>query len=211
MPALLPDRTHQITVVLAATYPDAHCELDFQNPLQLLIATILAAQCTDKRVNMVTPALFARCPDAKTFAEISQEELEELVKSTGFYRNKATAIRAAASEIVERHGGEVPETVEALTALSGVGRKTANMVLGSAMGKNEGIVVDTHVVRLSRLLGLTSQKDPVKIEKELMELVPRDQWTLWGHQVTFHGRRRCFAKKPDCAACEIRELCPVDK
>jgi len=193
---------------LRATYPSAHCALDYRSPLELLIATILSAQCTDKRVNMVTPALFARFRTAADFANAPQRELEGLIRSTGFYRNKAKAIRAACKDIAEQHDGQVPDTMEALTSLHGVGRKTANVVLGNAFGKNEGVVVDTHVGRLSRRLGLTEQTHPEKIERDLMQLVPRDQWALFAHWLIWHGRQRCFARNPDCRHCELARWCP---
>ncbi len=202
------ERATALAEALRRVYPDAHCELDFANPLQLLIATILSAQCTDKRVNMVTPALFKRYKTAKDFAEASQEEIEKAVQSTGFYRNKARAIRAACAGIVALHGGEVPDTMEALHALHGVGRKTANVVLGNAFGKNEGVVVDTHVARLSQRFKLTRHTDPVKIEADLMKLIPREHWTDFSHWLIWHGRRRCYARKPDCAGCELQHLCP---
>src|SRR5436190_17270742 len=189
-------------------YPDAHCELDFGNPLQLLIATILSAQCTDKRVNMVTPQLFKKYPTAEAFAKARLPELEEEIKSTGFYRNKAKSIVKASKNIVEKHGGKVPNTMEELIALGGVGRKTANVVLGNAFNINTGIVVDTHVARLSQRLGLTRETTPEKIEQELMKLVPREQWTMFSHWLIWHGRRRCFARNPDCPHCEIEALCP---
>jgi endonuclease-3 len=192
-------------------YPDAHCELDFKNPLQLLIATILSAQCTDKRVNMVTPALFKKNRTARDYAAAPQAELENAIKSTGFYRNKTKSIRAATSTIATKFGGKVPSTMEELRQLPGVGRKTANVVLGNAFGKNEGIVVDTHVIRLSQRLGLTKHKDPDKIERDLMKLVPPVHWTDWSHWLIWHGRRRCFARKPDCSNCEVFKLCPSGK
>ncbi len=192
----------------ARTYPDAHCELDFADPLQLLIATILSAQCTDKRVNLVTPALFQRCRSALDFAEIEQAVLESIVQSTGFFRSKAASIRSCCADIVAKHAGEVPRGMEALTALRGVGRKTANVVLGNAFGLEEGVVVDTHVARLSGRLGLSKQTDPVKIEQDLAKRIPREQWTIFSHWLIWHGRRRCTARKPDCAGCEVRALCP---
>ena len=201
-------RAEALVGALRDVYPQAHCELDFSNPLELLVATILSAQCTDKRVNMVTPKLFATYPTAEAYASAPEPQLEELVKSTGFYRNKAKAIRAACSEIVRHHDGKVPETMEALHALPGVGRKTANVVLGNAFGKNEGVVVDTHVRRLSQRLKLTSKNDPEKIELDLMKLVPREHWTDFSHWLIWHGRRRCYARKPDCEQCEIQHLCP---
>jgi endonuclease-3 len=202
------ERAKAIVGALAEVYPDAHCELDFDDPLQLLVATILSAQCTDKRVNIVTKTLFQRCRSASDFAEIRQEELEDLIRTTGFFRNKAKNIRAAAKDIVARHGEKVPGTMEALTALAGVGRKTANVVLGNAFGKNEGIVVDTHVTRLSRRFKLTSHTDPAKIEQDLIKVIPRNHWTDFSHWLIWHGRRRCYARKPDCANCEIQTLCP---
>src|SRR5213075_1243781 len=175
------ERVAQLIKAWPKIYPRAHCELDFRNPLQLLVATILSAQSTDKRVNMVTPALFRKYRSAKDYADAPLPELENAIKSTGFYRNKAKSIRGAMREILEKHGGKVPDTMEELCALPGVGRKTANVVLGKAFHKDEGIVVDTHVIRLSQRLGLTKQKDPVKIEQDLMKLIPREQWTDWSH------------------------------
>ncbi len=192
-------------------YPNAHCELDFKNPLQLLIATILSAQCTDKRVNMVTPFLFKKYPDAAAFAKATPATFEKEIRSTGFFRSKTKSILGACKAIVSLHRGKVPETMDALCALPGVGRKTANVVLGNAFGKNEGIVVDTHVVRLSNRLGLTKQSNPEKIERDLMKLVPRADWTMWSHWLIWHGRRRCFARKPDCPNCEVFALCPSGK
>jgi endonuclease-3 len=205
------ERVAQVLEVLPQVYPGAHCELDFRNPLQLLVATILSAQCTDKRVNMVTPALFKKYRTAKDYADAPRAELETAIKSTGFYRNKAKSIRAAMRAIAEEHGGKVPDTMEKLRELPGVGRKTANVVLGNAFEKNEGIVVDTHVIRLSQRLGLTKCKDAVKIELDLMKLIPRERWTDWSHWLIWHGRRRCFARKPDCSQCEIFRLCPSGK
>jgi len=201
------ERARAIVAALHRVYPTAHCELDFGKPLQLLIATILSAQCTDKRVNMVTPELFKRYKTAKDFAEAPQEDLEKVIQSTGFFRSKAKSIRAACADIVEKHGGEVPQTMGELTALHGVGRKTANVVLGNAFGKNEGVVVDTHVSRLSQRFGLTKQTTPEKIELDLMKLIPRDNWADFSHWLIWHGRRRCYARKPDCAGCEIQKLC----
>ena len=191
-----------------AIYPDAHCELDHTNALELLVATILSAQCTDKRVNLVTPALFQRCRTAADYASIPQEEIEELVHSTGFYRNKAKNIRAMGAALEANHGGQVPSTLGELAALPGVGRKTANVVLGNAFSKNEGVVVDTHVSRLSQRLGLTKASDPIRIEQDLIKLFPRESWTLLSHWLIFHGRRRCPARKPDCANCELQDICP---
>jgi endonuclease III len=204
-------RVNELVQRLPEIYPGAHCELDFKNPLQLLVATILSAQCTDKRVNMVTPQLFARYRSAGDFAKVPQENLEEEIRSTGFFRNKAKSIRAAAAAIEEKHGGEVPDTMEELHALPGVGRKTANVVLGNAFNKAEGVVVDTHVARLSQRLRLTKHDDAEKIEADLMKLVPREHWTMWSHWLIWHGRRRCFARKPDCRHCEILQLCPSGK
>lgn len=201
-------RVTRITDALSKTYPDAHCELDHSSPLQLLVATILSAQCTDKRVNIVTPVLFKKFQTAADFANADIEALEHEVRSTGFYRNKAKNIQACCRTLVEKYGGEVPRTMEELTALDGVGRKTANVVLGNAFGINVGVVVDTHVSRLSQRLGFTRQKDPEKIEQELMKLVPQADWALLSHWLIWHGRRRCYARKPDCANCELLELCP---
>ncbi len=205
------ERAKKLVEALPKVYPDAHCELDFKTPLQLLIATILSAQCTDKRVNMVTPALFKRYRSAADFAKARPADLEKAIQSTGFFRNKAKSIRAASAAIERDHSGKVPRTMAELHALPGVGRKTANVVLGNAFAINEGIVVDTHVARLSQRLGLTKQKDPEKIERDLMKLIPRKHWTDWSHWLIWHGRRRCFARKPDCRNCEVLELCPSGK
>ena len=201
-------RLKQIIAGLQRAYPSAHCELNFSNPLQLLVATILSAQCTDKRVNLVTAELFKRYKSAADFAAAPLTELEAAVRTTGFFRNKAKNIKACCAALVEQHGGEVPRTMEELHALDGVGRKTANVVLGNAFGINVGVVVDTHVTRLSHRLGLTKQTDAVKIEQELMKLLPREHWTLFSHWFIWHGRRRCVARKPDCVNCEIKTLCP---
>jgi endonuclease-3 len=201
-------RALEICEGLARAYPDAHCELDYTNPLELLVATILSAQCTDKRVNIVTKELFRRCRSAADYAGISQEELEKIIQTTGFFRNKAKNIRACAADLVKNHGGEVPRDLPSLTALAGVGRKTANVVLGNAFDLNEGVVVDTHVQRLSNRLGLTREKTPEKIEQDLMKLIPRDKWAMFSHWLIWHGRRRCMARKPDCPHCEIADLCP---
>ena len=198
----------ELLVRLPAIYPNAHCELDYTNSLELLVATILSAQCTDKRVNMVTKDLYVRCRTAADYANISQEDLESIVRSTGFYRNKAKNIRAMGAALIAKHGGDVPSTLEELAALPGAGRKTANVVLGNAFNKNEGVVVDTHVSRLSQRLGLTKFTDPIRIEQELIKLFPRDSWTLLSHWLIFHGRRRCPARKPDCPNCELRDICP---
>jgi endonuclease III len=201
-------RAAEILARLRSEYPDSRCSLDFQNPLQLLVATVLAAQCTDERVNKATPALFRRCPDARAYAEIPLPELEELVRTTGFYRNKARALQNLGRALIADHGGEVPATMEELKALPGVGRKTANVVLGNAFKINAGIVVDTHVQRLSRRLGLTEQTDPEKIERDLLPLVPQEEWTRWSHLLIDHGRKVCKARKPECPACIVAELCP---
>ena len=205
------ERVARLLEVWPEVYPDAHCELDFKNPLELLIATILSAQCTDKRVNMVTPGLFKKYRTAADYAKAPQPELERAIRSTGFFRNKAKSIRAATSTIDKKFGGKVPHSMEELRELPGVGRKTANVVLGNAFRKNEGIVVDTHVARLSQRLGLTKQKDAEKIERDLIKLVPREHWTNWSHWLIWHGRRRCYARKPDCAHCEVFRLCPSGK
>ena len=202
------ERTEKILGALKRAYPDAHCELNFASPLQLLVATILSAQCTDKRVNLVTAELFRKYRRAADFARADLAELEQDIKTTGFFRNKAKNIKACCAALLENHGGDVPRTMEELTALAGVGRKTANVVLGNAFGINVGVVVDTHVSRLANRLGLTRQTDAEKIERELMPLVPREQWTLFSHWLIWHGRRRCAARQPDCAACEIARLCP---
>ena len=204
-------RVAKLIEIWPRVYPDAHTELNFKNPLELLIATILSAQCTDKRVNMVTPALFKKYRTARNYANASQTEIEKAIRSTGFYRNKTKSIRAATSKIADKFGGKVPSTMDELRELPGVGRKTANVVLGNAFGKNEGIVVDTHVTRLSQRLGLTKHTDAEKIERDLMKLVPREHWTNWSHWLIWHGRRRCYARKPDCANCEVFRLCPSGK
>jgi endonuclease-3 len=201
-------RTTQILAILKRTYPDAHCALHFTTPLELLIATILSAQCTDERVNQVTPTLFARCPDAASLAEISQNDLEKIIHSTGFYRAKARSLRSCAASLVADHQGKVPKTMEALHKLAGVGRKTANVVLGNAFGLAEGVVVDTHVGRLSRRMGITRHLDPVKVESALVRLIPKEDWTLVSHLLIAHGRKRCNARKPDCVQCEVKNLCP---
>lgn len=193
---------------LKRAHPDAHCELDHKTPLQLLVATILSAQCTDKRVNMVTPLLFQTFPTAAALADAPRDKLEEMIKSTGFFRNKAKSLIALGKALVERHQGEVPDTMAALVQLPGVGRKTANVILGNAFSKNEGVVVDTHVGRLSVRLGFTREKDPVKVEQELMALVPREDWALLAHVLIFHGRRVCDARAPKCEICVLSEICP---
>ena len=205
------ERVARLIKIWPKIYPDAHTDLNFKNPLELLIATILSAQCTDKRVNMVTPFLFKKYRSAKDYAAAPQAELENAIKSTGFFRNKTKSIRAATSTIANKFGGKVPDSMEKLRELPGVGRKTANVVLGNAFDINEGIVVDTHVIRLSQRLGLTKQNDPEKIEQDLMKLVPKEYWTVWSHWLIWHGRRRCYARKPDCANCEVFRLCPSGK
>jgi len=202
------ERVSKLVVVFRKTYPDAHCELNFSNPLELLVATILSAQCTDKRVNIVTADLFKKYRKAEDYANAPIAELEAAIRSTGFYRNKAKSICQCCQKLVANFGGKVPDTMEALIVLDGVGRKTANVILGNAFDKNEGVVVDTHVRRLSNRLGLTKQQDPEKIEVEMMELVPRKYWALWSHWLIWHGRRRCDARNPDCANCEVASFCP---
>ena len=202
------ERVAQLVQRFPEVYPGAHCELDFRTPLELLVATILSAQCTDKRVNMVTPSLFKKYRHARDYAKAPAAELEKAIKSTGFFRNKTKSIQGATAVIAERFGGKVPDSMAELRELPGVGRKTANVVLGNAFHKDEGIVVDTHVARLSHRLGLTKQTDPEKIEADLMKIVPRGDWTNWSHWLIWHGRRRCFARKPDCRQCEILQLCP---
>lgn len=206
-PTSLVRRARRINRELAATYPDATCELDFRSPFELLVATVLSAQCTDIRVNQVTPALFATYPDARAMAAAERATLEQLIRPTGFFRSKAESLLALSRDLVERHDGQVPGRLNDLVALRGVGRKTANVVLGNAFGV-PGITVDTHMGRLSRRLGLTVNEDPVTVERDLMALIERREWTLWSHRVIFHGRRRCTARKPDCGGCEIAALCP---
>jgi endonuclease-3 len=203
----LKNRARRIVRELAALYPEAPCALVFDGPLQLLIATILSAQCTDARVNLVTPALFARYPDAAAFANADRSELERMVQSTGFFRNKARNIQLCCQALVANHGGQAPSTMEALTPLPGVGRKTANVVLGNAFAV-PGIPVDTHVGRLSRRMGLTVHTDPVKVEHDLMELIPKKEWTMFGHRMIHHGRRVCHARRPLCDECSLSKFCP---
>jgi endonuclease-3 len=193
---------------LKEAYPDAHCELDHRNAYELLAATILSAQCTDAQVNIVTPSLFARYPGPEALADARQEELEEVIRSTGFFRNKARSLIGMARAVVERHHGSVPRTMDELRKLPGVGRKTANVVLGNAWGINEGVTVDTHVGRLSRYLGLTKHDDPEKVEQDLMKLAPREDWTILSHLLIFHGRRVCIARRPQCDRCVLADLCP---
>lgn len=202
-------RVNAILPILQNTYPQARCSLDHADPLQLLVATILSAQCTDERVNRVTANLFKKYRSAADFAGIGQEELEKDIQSTGFFRNKAKNIKSMARALIERHGGRVPRTMEALTALAGVGRKTANVVLGNAFGLNIGVVVDTHVGRLSLRLGLTHHTDPVKVEQDLMRIVPQEVWTLWPHLLIHHGRAICTARNPKCPQCPLLAHCPT--
>lgn len=202
------ERIPEIIRLLRKAHPDAKCALVHENALQLLVATILSAQCTDERVNKVTPALFAKYPTAEAFAGADRAELEEMIRSTGFYRNKAKNIQEACSRIVHEYGGEVPDDMEELITLPGVARKTANVVLGTAYGRNDGIVVDTHVTRLSQRLKLSNEKTPEKIERDLMIVVPQDHWTMFSHQLVLHGRAVCTARKPDCAHCPLADLCP---
>lgn len=204
----LREHAHEIVRRLRKEYPDAHCELDFKSPFQLLVATILSAQCTDKRVNMVTPGLFSTYPTPKKMAEASPDDLEEIIKSTGFFRAKTKSLQGMSSGLLEHHGGKVPDTMDDLVALRGVGRKTANVVLGNAFGKDEGIVVDTHVGRVSVRLALTNETDPVRVEEKLMALVPRRDWTIFSHLLIFHGRRICVARLPRCGACVLSDICP---
>ena len=198
----------EVTARLKAEYPDASTELDWSNPLELLVATILSAQTTDVQVNRVTESLFSKYRTAEDYADSTPDELEEDIRPTGFYRNKARSLRGMASVLVEKHGGEVPRTMSELIALPGVGRKTANVVLGNAFGTNEGIVVDTHVRRVSGRLSLTESSDPVKIEQELMRSVPERDWTIFSHLLILHGRRTCKARKPDCPNCILNDICP---
>jgi endonuclease III len=210
----LPDkelRAGRVMRGLQAAYPQAHCELNYSNPLELLIATILSAQCTDKQVNIVTESLFKKYRSARDYAEAPLAGLEGDIRRIGLYRNKAKNIKAACQILVEKHGGEVPRTMQELTGLAGVGRKTANVVLGNAFAINEGVVVDTHVARLSRRLGLSAQTIPEKIEADLQRLVPQKDWTLLSHWLIWHGRRRCAARRPDCENCEIKTDCPAGR
>ena len=201
-------RAGEILKRLKTAYPEAHCALDHRNALELVVATVLSAQCTDVRVNLVTPALFATCPTAAHYAQIPLENLEALIQSTGFFRNKAKSLQGLGRALVLRHGGEVPRSMAELVKLPGVGRKTANVVLGNAFGMNEGVVVDTHVGRLAGRLGLTRATDPVKIEQDLAPLFPRADWTLLSHLLIDHGRKICNARKPLCASCFLADLCP---
>ena len=201
-------RLKKIIAGFQRTYPYAHCELTHADPLQLLVATILSAQCTDKRVNIVTKDLFKKYRSASDFADAPAAELEQAIKSTGFFRSKAKNIQNCCRKLVERHGGKVPRTMEELIQLDGVGRKTANVVLGNAFNVVVGVIVDTHAMRLSRRLGLTREQTPEKIERDLMNLLPRSHWLLFSHWLVWHGRRRCYARKPDCANCEVLKWCP---
>lgn len=200
-------RARRIARELAVLHPDAHCELDFSTPLELAVATILSAQCTDQRVNSVTPALFARYPDAAAYAAADRAELEELIRPTGFFRNKAASLIGLGAALVERHGGQVPGRLEDLVRLPGIGRKTANVVLGNAF-EVPGLTVDTHVGRLVRRFGWTDLEDPVKVEAVVADLLPRSEWTMFSHRAIFHGRRVCHARRPACGACGIAALCP---
>ena len=202
-------RTGEIIERLKREYPDAHCSLTFTNPYELVAATILSAQCTDERVNLVTPVLFKRYPDPESLASAKQEDVEEIVRTTGFFRNKAKSLLGMANAVVERHDGVIPQTMEALVDLPGVGRKTANVVLGNAFGINEGVVVDTHVGRVSQRLGLTKESDPVAIEQDLIPLVPRDDWTIFSHLLIYHGRAVCKAPTPRQDACVLCDICPT--
>jgi endonuclease-3 len=203
----LAQRARQIVRILARLYPEARCSLDYANPVQLLVATILSAQCTDVRVNRVTPGLFARYSDAPAFAAADGGELETAIASTGFFRNKAKSILGCCRQLVEKHQGQVPNTMEELVQLPGVGRKTANVLLGTAFGV-PSITVDTHVGRLSRRLGLTEHTDPEKVEQDLMQLIPKKAWTDFSHRLIYHGRQVCHARKPRCAECALAPVCP---
>jgi endonuclease-3 len=204
-------RALEVLARLHAEYPDAKCSLDYRNPYELLVATILSAQCTDERVNMVTPALFRRYPTPARMANARAEELEDEIRSTGFFRNKAKSLLGMAAALVDRHGGRVPDTMEHLVKLPGVGRKTANVVLGNAFHKDEGIVVDTHVTRVAGRLGFTSAADAVKIETDLVKLIPREEWTVVSHLCIYHGRAVCKAPTPRCEACVLFDICPSSR
>ncbi|AFZ37077.1 endonuclease III [Stanieria cyanosphaera PCC 7437] len=201
-------RSQEILRFLKRLYPDATCSLNYQTTLQLLVATILSAQCTDERVNQVTPALFAKFPDASAFAAANRAELETLIRSTGFYRNKAKNIQGACQKIVEEFNGQVPQQMEQLLTLPGVARKTANVVLAHGFGINQGVTVDTHVKRLSNRLGLTKNQDPIKIEQDLMKLLPQADWENFSIRIIYHGRAVCKARNPQCHICELAHLCP---
>lgn len=202
-------RIDPILDALSKTYPNATCALNFSNPYQLLVATILSAQCTDQRVNMVTPDFFKRYPDPEAVANAPREDIEEAIRSTGFFRNKARALQECAQALIDKHQGQVPDTMEDMVALPGVGRKTANVILGTALGVESGIVVDTHVRRLSERLGFSKQKDPDKIEQDLMKIVPGGRWVEFGHQMILHGRQTCQARKPKCGECPLADWCPA--
>ncbi len=204
-------RASAIIAELKRLYPNASCALQHKNAYELLVATILSAQCTDVRVNMVTPALFAKYPDAAAMSRAHPADLEKLIQSTGFFRSKAKSLLSSCADIVAKHAGNVPASMDELIALHGVGRKTANVVLGNAFGQNAGVVVDTHVGRLSGRLALTAHTDPVKIEQDLIKLVPREEWTLFSHWLIYHGRKVCAARKPNCAACTLLKFCPTGK
>lgn len=206
--AALDAHANEILDRLFAAYPDAHCELDYRNAYELAVATILSAQCTDKRVNLVTPELFRRWPDAAALAAAPREDIEAVIQSTGFFRNKAKSLSGFANRLMDAHDGEVPAEMESLVALPGIGRKTANVVLGNAFGRTEGIVVDTHVQRLSQRFGLTKESDPVKVERALLPLFPRQHWTILSHLMIWHGRRVCDARKPRCGECSLADICP---
>ena len=201
-------RALEIQRRLALAYPDAHCELDHRNPYELAVATILSAQCTDKRVNLVTPELFRRWPTAAALARATRGQIEKVIQSTGFFRNKAKSLAGLATALMDRHGGEIPAEMAELVALPGIGRKTANVILGTAFAKNEGVVVDTHVQRLAGRFGLTHETDPVKVERALMPLFPRESWAMFSHLMIFHGRRVCLARKPRCSDCSLADICP---
>lgn len=205
------ERAEAVFDLLHREHPDAHCALDHSNPFELTVATILSAQCTDERVNQVTPELFREYPDAESLAGARQEDVERIIHSTGFFRNKAKNLIGMADAVVERHGGEIPRTLVELVKLPGVGRKTANVVLGNAFGIDEGVVVDTHVKRLSNRLGLTAEESPVKVERDLVKVFPRDRWTLLSHILIFHGRRVCPARSPKCEECVVAHLCPSSR
>ena len=205
------ERAELVYDLLAEEHPDARTALHHENAYQLAVATILSAQCTDERVNAVTPTLFGRWPTAVDLAEASPKELEKVIRPTGFFRNKTKSLLGMARAVVEEHGGEIPDTMESLVELPGIGRKTANVILGNAFGKNEGIVVDTHVRRLSRRLRFTTHEDPKKIEKDLTGLFPRERWTPLSHLLIFHGRRVCVARRPRCEACVVNHLCPSSR
>ena len=202
------ERAAALQPILAECYPDITVSLDWGTPLELLVATILSAQCTDERVNRVTPALFERYPDVEAFAGADRDELEGLIRSTGFYRNKTRNIQGMAQRVVAEHGGQVPDAMDELIELPGVARKTANVVLSNAFGRNEGVVVDTHVKRVAGRLGLTGETDPVRVERDLMQVLDPVDWHSFPWRMILHGRQRCAARKPDCSACEVRSLCP---